>query len=370
MTRIVLAGGGTAGHTSPLIAVAQALQELRPNVQLTCVGTPKGLESRVIPAAGLGLRMIPPVPLPRKPTPDLLKVPFRLKQAVGAAARILRETTAAVVVGFGGYVSMPVYLAAKRAGIPVVVQEQNAVPGLANRVATRFAAATLTSFPGTPLPGAQCLGLPLRAGLTELARDGRESRREAAAQTFGLDPMLPTLLVSGGSQGARSINQAVFGARDDLLGLGVQILHVLGPKNMTPDLVAIHDSKTGAGYHPIGFVEDMAVAYAGADLMVARSGAGTVAETATVGLPTIFVPLPHGNGEQAKNVGQLIAADAGVLIPDAELNPGKLREAVLQLIDDPDTLNRMGRKAAELFQPGAAERVARVVLEVAGGGTK
>jgi UDP-N-acetylglucosamine--N-acetylmuramyl-(pentapeptide) pyrophosphoryl-undecaprenol N-acetylglucosamine transferase len=366
---VVLAGGGTAGHTSPLIATAQALEALHPGVQLTCVGTPKGLEKQVIPAAGLTLRMIPPVPLPRKPTPDLLKVPFRLRTAVRQAGKILAEAKAQVVVGFGGYVSLPVYLAAKRRRIPVVIHEQNAVPGLANRVAARFAAATLVSFPGTPLPGAQLTGLPLRAQVSELARAGRTTLREQAAQNYELDPGMPVLLVSGGSQGARSINQATLGMREDLLSTGVQILHVLGPRNMADEIVPVTDPKTGASYRPLGYVDDMAQAYAAADLMVARSGAGTVAETAAVGLPCVFVPLPHGNGEQARNAAPLIEADVGVLINDSELSPQLLRWQVLDLLDDSDRLAQMGRRAAELLAPGAAERVARIVLGVVEGST-
>lgn len=364
MVNVVLAGGGTAGHTSPLIATAEQLSIADPGGSLICVGTAKGLETRVIPEAGLTLELIPPVPLPRQLNVNLLKVPARLIGAVRAASQILRRARADVVIGFGGYVSMPVYLAARHAHIPVVVHEQNALPGLANRVAARFAAAVLTTFPGTGLPHAQRVGLPVRAAIAELAQQGRAGRRAAARAAFGLRVDQPVLLVSGGSSGARSINESLLAARDELLAQGVQIVHVLGLKNFHDDQT-VTDSATGAGYHPLAYVDDMASAYAAADLMLARSGAGTVVETAVVGLPAIMVPLPIGNGEQARNAEPLVAADAAVLIADDELSGEGLVQQVVPLIKDPDRLARMGESAQRVMPAGAAERVADVVLQEA-----
>ena len=294
MAHVVLAGGGTAGHTSPLIATAERIARADASGSVVAVGTPKGLETTVVPAAGLRLELIPPVPLPRSLTVDLLKVPWRLVDSVRQARRILSREKADVAVGFGGYVSLPVYLAARTMGVPVVIHEQNALPGLANKVAARFARLVAVSFPDTPLPGAQYLGLPLRSSIAEL---DVEARRGEARVGFGLDADRPTLLVSGGSQGAQSINTATLGARAELLAAGIQILHVLGPKNISDADVVVTDDTTGARYVPLGYVDAMEDAYAAADLMVGRSGAGTVMETAAVGLPVVFVPLPHGNGE-------------------------------------------------------------------------
>ncbi|GAE72502.1 UDP-N-acetylglucosamine-N-acetylmuramyl-(pentapeptide) pyrophosphoryl-undecaprenol N-acetylglucosamine transferase [Cutibacterium acnes JCM 18916] len=284
MVNVVLAGGGTAGHTSPLIATAMALQERGATV--SCIGTPRGLEGRVIPEAGLQLDMIPPVPLPRTVNADLFKVPARLAGAVRKAGEVLQRRQTDVVVGFGGYVSLPAYLAARRAKIPVVIHEQNAVPGLANKIAARFAVFVGTAFPDTPLPKARFVGMPLRSQITDLADASGQARAERCARAradLGLDINRPTLLVSGGSQGAVAINEAVVAARTRLLADGVQILHVLGPKNIR-GATRITDELTGASWLPMGYVDDMASAYAAADLMVARSGAGTVVETATVGL--------------------------------------------------------------------------------------
>ncbi|WP_098462115.1 undecaprenyldiphospho-muramoylpentapeptide beta-N-acetylglucosaminyltransferase [Propionicimonas paludicola] len=359
---IILAGGGTAGHTSPLIATAERLRELS-DVDLLCIGTPKGLESRVIPAAGLELALIPPVPLPRRITPALFSVPGRLGRAVAEAGAILRRHQAEVVVGFGGYVSLPVYLAAWRAKLPIILHEGNAVPGLANRVAARFTPWVATTFPNTALPHAQQVGLPVRAAIAGL---DRAAGRSAACAQFGLPADGPVLLVSGGSQGARSLNQAVIGARTALLAAGISILHVLGPANLTEETVAVVDPDTGAGYRPVGYVDEMGQAYAAADLMVGRSGAGTVMETAMIGLPTIFVPLPHGNGEQARNADFLIQAEAGLLVPDAELTAVGLTALVTELFADPQRLAAMSATCSELAPSGAADALARLVLRVAG----
>ena len=361
---IVLAGGGTAGHTSPLIATAQQLQRLAPEARLLCVGTPRGLETRVIPDAGLELALIPPVPLPRRLTPELFAVPGRLRQAVRQAGDILRRHSANVVVGFGGYVSMPVYLAARRAGLPIVIHEQNAVPGLANRVAARFTRHVAVSFPDTKLPHARYLGLPVREAIAGL---DRTAAAPAARQAFGLGGELPVLLVSGGSQGARSINTALAGAADALLAAGINVLHVLGTANFTDDLVDRRDAVTGAVYRPLAYVDAMEQAYAAADLMVGRAGAGTVMETAMVGLPTVFVPLPHGNGEQARNSRFLVEADAGVLVADADLTPGLLAETVIGLVRQPGRLATMGQTCRRLVPSGAAQELARLVLQVGEG---
>lgn len=355
---IVLAGGGTAGHTSPLIATAQQLARLAPEARLLCVGTPRGLENQVIPAAGLELALIPPVPLPRRLTVDLLRLPGRLWDAVGQATDILRRHRADVVAGFGGYVSLPVYLAARRAKLPIVLHEQNAVPGLANRVAARFTEHVAVSFPQTALPHARYLGLPVRQ---EIAGLDRGTAAAAARAGFDLPAQGPVLLVSGGSQGARSINTALAGALDGLLAAGVSVLHVLGQANLTDDLVA-RDHAGGAAYRPLAYVAAMEDAYAAADLMLGRSGAGTVMETALVGLPTIFVPLPHGNGEQSRNAGFLVRAEAAVLVADAELTPPKLTDIVLGLVRDPGRLAAMSARCRELVPTGAAEALAHLVL--------
>lgn len=352
--RVLLAGGGTAGHTSPLLATADALRRLAPDSVLTCLGTPRGLENRVVPEAGYPLELIPPVPLPRSLTPDLARVPGRLRAAVKATHEVLDRVAPDVIVGYGGYVSMPVYLAARRHRVPVVVHEQNAVPGLANRAGARRARRVAVSFPGTPLPRAEYVGLPIRTLISTL---DRPARRAEARSFFGLDPDRPTLLVTGGSQGARRINEAVSGAATALGAAGVQVLHVVGPTGEAAP------GPTDAPYVVEGFVDRMDLAYAAADLVVCRAGANSVTEAAAVGLPAVFVPLPHGNGEQVQNARPVVDAGGGLLVDDAALTLEWIAATVPSLLADAARLEAMGRAAAGLVRRDADERLARIVLE-------
>ncbi|MCW2810709.1 MAG: murG [Friedmanniella sp.] len=357
---VVLAGGGTAGHTSPLIATAHELARLRPDARITAVGTARGLEVTVVPAAGLTLELVPPVPLPRRPSVDLALVGPRLVRSVAAAVEILRRVEADVVLGFGGYVSTPIYLAARRLGVPIVLHEQNALPGLANKLAARLTRHVFTSFPDTPLPHARYIGLPLRRGITDL---DRAAAAPAARSGFGLDPDRPTLLVSGGSQGAMSINRAVLGARERLLAQGIQVLHVLGPKNLTAETVEVADPSTGARYRPLAFVEQMEQAYAAADLMLGRCGASTVLESAALGLPAVFVPYPHGNGEQARNAQIVVRAGGGLLLADADCTPDWVGREIDALFDDPVRLPAMTAALHGVAKTDAATVLARATLE-------
>jgi UDP-N-acetylglucosamine--N-acetylmuramyl-(pentapeptide) pyrophosphoryl-undecaprenol N-acetylglucosamine transferase len=352
--RVLLAGGGTAGHTSPLIATADALQRLEPDVEITCLGTPRGLENRVVPEAGYALELIPSVPLPRKPGADLLRVPTRLRGAVRATYDVLDRVRPDVVVGYGGYVSMPVYLAARRRKLPVVVHEQNALPGLANKVGARVARRVVVSFPDTPLPRAEYVGLPIRRMISTL--DRAALRAEARAH-FGLDADRPTLLVTGGSQGARRLNQSVAGSARALADAGVQVLHVVGPQGeATPE-------QTDVPYVTVPFVDRMDLAYAAADLVVCRAGASSVTEAAAVGLPAVFVPLPIGNGEQEHNARPVVDAGGALLVADGALTPEWVSATVPALATDPQRLASMGAAAAALIPRDADEQLARIVLE-------
>ena len=358
--RALLAGGGTAGHTSPLLATADALRRLDPDAEITCLGTPRGLETRVVPEAGYPLELIAPVPMPRRPNADLLRLPARLRGAVRDAALVLERTRAEVVLGFGGYVSMPAYLAARRRGVPIVLHEQNAVPGLANKAGARLARRVAVSFPDTPLPKAEYVGLPLRA---MIARLDRAALRAEGRRYFVLDPDRPTLLVTGGSQGARSLNQAVSGAASALAGAGVQVLHVVGPQGEASP------APSEVPYTVVPFVDRMDLAYAAADLVLSRGGANSVIEAAAVGLPGVFVPLPHGNGEQEHNARPVVEAGGGVLLDDADLTSAWVASHVPALATDPARLAAMSSAASGLVPRDADEKLARIVLEVAGAAT-
>jgi UDP-N-acetylglucosamine--N-acetylmuramyl-(pentapeptide) pyrophosphoryl-undecaprenol N-acetylglucosamine transferase len=355
MTRtVLLAGGGTAGHVSPLLAVADALRRTAPDLEVLVLGTDEGLEARLVPAAGYELLTIPKVPFPRRPDGSALRFPGRFLRTVAAVRTILAEREVAAVAGFGGYVCPPAYLAARRARLPLTVHEANARPGLANRLGARSAAHVLTAFPGSALPRARHVGMPMRTAVSGL---DRPTARAAARARLDLDPARPVLLVTGGSLGAQSLNAALAGAAADLVAAGVQVVHVTGT-GKSVDLPA-----DLADYRVVEYVDAMEDVYAAADLVVCRAGAGTVSELSAVGLPAVYVPLPVGNGEQALNARPVVDADGALLIDDADFTADTVRSVVLPLVTDPDRLAALSA-AAERFGIRDADRtVADAVLQ-------
>ena len=352
---VVLAGGGTAGHIEPALALADALRRQDPTVGITALGTERGLETRLVPERGYELALIPAVPLPRKPTPELITVPGRLRGTIKAAEQILERTKADCVVGFGGYVALPGYLAAKRLGVPIVVHEANARPGLANKIGSRYTKHVAVATPDSKLRHARYIGIPLRRSVATL--DRLAVRAEARAG-FGLDANLPTLLVTGGSQGARRLNEVVETIAPALQRSGVQVLHAVGPKNELPQ----PDNMPGMPpYVPVSYLDRMDLAYAAADMMLCRAGAMTVAELSAVGLPAAYVPLPIGNGEQRLNAQPVVKAGGGLLVDDAELTPEWIQQNVLPVLTNPHRLHEMARAAAEFGRPDADELLVGMV---------
>lgn len=364
--RALLAGGGSAGHVSPLLALAECLLRRDPASQIAVLGTAHGLEARLVPERGYPLHLVPKVPMPRRPGSDLLRLGPRLGDAVEAAGAALDETGADVVVGFGGYVCPPAYLAARRRRVPIVIHEQNPLPGLANRLGARLTPYVATTFADTPLPHAVQTGLPLRreiGDLAALAPAARAERRRAARAALGLDADRTTLLVTGGSLGAQRLNDTFGVASGDLRAAGVQVLHVSGAGK------SVDVPPAGPGDPPylvLPYVDRMADAYAAADLVVCRSGASTVCELATVGLAAAYVPLPIGNGEQRLNAEPVVAGGGGLLVADAACTAGWVRETLLPLLADPAAVAAMGVAAARFVAPDADERLADLVLTAAG----
>jgi UDP-N-acetylglucosamine--N-acetylmuramyl-(pentapeptide) pyrophosphoryl-undecaprenol N-acetylglucosamine transferase len=356
--RVLLAGGGSAGHTSPLLATADALRRLDPATEVTCLGTREGLEARLVPEAGLPLEYVPRVPLPRRPSADLLRTPTRLRAARSAALEVVDRIRPDVVVGFGGYVSVPAYLAARSRGLPIVVHEGNAIPGVANKLGARMTTHVATSFPDTVLPHGTLTGLPIRRLISTM---DRAALREEALSTFGLRADLPVLMVTGGSQGAARINGAVSGAATDLAAAGVQVLHIVGPK---------HELSVAAGEVPyvvLNYVDRMDLAYAAADAVLCRSGSNTVTEVSGVGLPAIYVPLPIGNGEQSLNARPVIDAGGGLMVADAALTPEWVAASVPALLTDAARLAEMGAAARGTIPLDADEKLARMILDAGTG---
>jgi len=376
ISSIVLAGGGTAGHVNPLLSVADEIRRRNPEAKILVLGTEEGLEADLVPARGYELRPIPRVPLPRRPSLDFLRLPARLQQAIKASREAIDEIDAQAVVGFGGYVSTPAYLAAHRIPrhwleehreVPVVVHEGNARPGIANRIGARWARRVATTFPTTQLRGGRWIGLPLRSEIVELAeqreRDPRAAR-EAAAAELGLDPDLPTLVVSGGSTGALSVNAAVAGAAKDLLDAGIQVLHLTGKGKDAPvreALAKLGDDVDVSRYHVREYLSQMQLALACADLVVARAGAGMVCELAALGLPAVYVPLPIGNGEQKLNATPLVEAGGGLLVSDDDFTAAWVREHIPALMNDAERLAAMSEAAREQGRPTAAAELVDMI---------
>jgi UDP-N-acetylglucosamine--N-acetylmuramyl-(pentapeptide) pyrophosphoryl-undecaprenol N-acetylglucosamine transferase len=358
---VVLAGGGTAGHVEPAMAVADALTALDPRVRITALGTHRGLEVSLVPQRGYHLELITPVPLPRKPTGDLVRLPARVRRAVRQTRAVFDDVGADVVVGFGGYVALPAYLAAWHR-VPVVIHEANASAGLANRVGARWARRVLAAVPDCGLRHDDVVGVPLRAAIAGLDRDAWRARARAH---FGFADDARVLLVFGGSQGAQSINVAVAAAAKDLAAVGISVLHAHGPKN-TLDLPEPADGDPA--YVAVPYLERMDLAYAAADLAICRSGAMTVAEVSAVGLPAVYVPLPIGNGEQRLNALPVVEAGGGLLVDNAQLTPGYVAHTVVDLLTDAPRLRAMTAAAARIGHRDAAARVAQVALDIANSG--
>jgi UDP-N-acetylglucosamine--N-acetylmuramyl-(pentapeptide) pyrophosphoryl-undecaprenol N-acetylglucosamine transferase len=354
--RVVVAGGHSAGHIEPAMNFADALRRLEPTAEITALGTVRGLDTTLIPARGYPLELIPPVPLQRRLNRALLSTPARLRDAVRAAGAVLDKVGAEVVVGFGGYVAMPAYLAARRRDVAIVVHEANARPGVANRAAARMTVHVFTASPGVRLAHATSIGVPLRPSIANL---DRAALRSEARARFGLDADGPVLLVTGGSQGARAINWAVSGAAQALRKAGVQVLHITGPQNVV-DVVGVESPP----YVAVPFVDEMQYAYAAADFVVCRSGAMTCAELGAVGLPAVYVPLPLRGGEQRLNAEPIAAAGGAVIVDNDEFTPDWVEANLLPIITDPARVEAMSAAATRAGARHADVVLAKHVLSV------
>ncbi|WEK14155.1 MAG: UDP-N-acetylglucosamine--N-acetylmuramyl-(pentapeptide) pyrophosphoryl-undecaprenol N-acetylglucosamine transferase [Candidatus Microbacterium phytovorans] len=347
----LLAGGGTAGHVNPLLAVADGLRRRDPGADVLVLGTREGLETRLVPDRGYELLFVDKVPFPRRPDAAAAQFPARFRRAIAQVRGHIRERGVDVLVGFGGYASAPAYVAARRERIPFVVHEANAKPGLANILGARAAAGVGTVFEGTPLRRSKVVGMPLRREIVDL---DRAARREAAAASFGLDPSRPVLLVFGGSLGARRINEAVAGGWSAVTDAGWQILHAAGERNELVD-------PGHPDYRVVPYLDRMADAFAVADAIVSRAGAATVSEISALGIPAVYVPYAVGNGEQALNAAAAVRAGAAKLIPDADFDAERLRADVVPLLQDPEALGRMRDRAAGVGTLRGTENVISMI---------
>lgn len=361
----MVAGGGTAGHLFPVLAVARALvRRGHEPATIELVASRRGGEGEVLAESGFPHVLLPGRGLRRSAAPADLAVNLRavadLGRAAWSALRLMRAWRPAVVVTVGGYASAPAGLAAVVLGIPLVLVNTDAVPGLAHRLLARWASASAVAFPATPLPHAVVTGTPVRPEMAEVRRDS--AGRETARRALGIPEGRDVVAVVGGSLGAQRLNEAVADAarrwrdRKDLA-----VHHVVGRRNWEAPMGAPPDSD-GLWYRRVPFEEQMATLYQAADLVVARAGAMTVGELALAGVPALLVPLPGApRDHQTANARVLVEAGAAELLADPDCTGERLSERVQALLDDPARRGAMAAATSGLARGDAADRVAEVV---------
>jgi UDP-N-acetylglucosamine--N-acetylmuramyl-(pentapeptide) pyrophosphoryl-undecaprenol N-acetylglucosamine transferase len=326
--KIVFAGGGTAGHIEPALAVARLWRQTHPDDNLQFIGTVSGLENQLVPAAGFKLSLIPKVVIPRKLSAKFLKVPFTLASSIFAARKLLNG--ADLLIGFGGYVSAPAYLAARSLSIPFVVHEANARPGFANRLGARLSSYCAIAQPvkSGALQSALVTGIPLRedvaSALVESAGDWTGGRARAKS-ALGFSSTEPLVLAFFGSQGSVALNKVIAQSLPSLLANGSQLLHAVGKLNALPPMQE--------RYKSTAYIEEMATAYLAADLIISRSGAISCSEINALGKYALFIPLPIGNGEQSFNSNSLISQGRAEVLQQNQFTSAWLASNINRLLN-------------------------------------
>jgi len=358
--RVILAGGGTGGHVIPALAIAHELRT-RHAAEIVFIGTARGIETRLVPAAGYELRLIEAGPLKKVSLATRLKTLAALPRALVESRRIISRFRPGVVIGVGGYASGPAMLAAAVAGVPTLVFEPNRTPGLANRLIGVMASAAAVQFEQTCRYFANCrvTGVPVRPAFFDVSRNPRPEGHSGAGAPA------PVLLVFGGSQGAHAINLAVWESLPVMAAAvpGIHIIHQTGERDYNAAQAAYLHSGISAEVFP--FIQDMSQAFARADLLLCRAGASTVAEVTAAGKAAIFVPFPHAaDDHQRRNAEALADAGAGVMVLENRLTPERLGEAVCSLLGAPARLAEMSARARQLGRPDAAAEIARMAVRL------
>ena len=355
--RVLISGGGTGGHLFPAIAVAQALSRKDPDGRILYVGRRGGMEEKIVPGYGIPLKSIVAAKLDMEELWRNWPVPFVIPRALFQSGRIINEFHPDVVLGTGGYVSAPLILAAAGFRVPIVLQEQNYLPGRATRLLSRVARVVATTYPesaGYLKSKTVVTGTPVRTDFWRRRTDlpGRPG----------------VLLVLGGSQGAHRINESVAQALPDLVGkLGLEVWHQTGERD-ADQMRSLTATLAGPGrdrYHPFSFSADLAQLVYTADLVLGRAGAGTISEVSAAGIPMVLVPGRFGGGHQQLNVGPYEHAGAATVIPDVELSGARLLTELTSIVDDPARYRKMVEAMRGLGRPYAAEEVVRLLHEAA-----
>lgn len=352
---VLIMAGGTGGHVFPALACAREFQAR--GYQVHWLGTPRGIENRLVPEAGLPLHLIHVGGLRGKGLKALLKAPFEIAGALWQAHRVVRELQPVCVLGMGGYVTGPGGLAARLARVPLIIHEQNAVAGTANRALAHFAQRICEAFPGTFPASAKrrTTGNPVRSEVFAIPQRAPLLGRPA------------NLLVLGGSLGAEPLNKLVPAALSHLLEAErPAVVHQTGAAHA--DITKDRYDQAGVKAHVVPFIEDMAGAYDWADLVICRAGALTISELAAAGLPSFLVPLPHAiDDHQSRNAEFLAREGAAILLPQANTDAALLADQLNEVLMQPQRLEAMGVAARTLAKPNATREVVDICLEVAHG---
>jgi UDP-N-acetylglucosamine--N-acetylmuramyl-(pentapeptide) pyrophosphoryl-undecaprenol N-acetylglucosamine transferase len=355
--RAILAGGGTGGHVIPALAIANELKKSY-GAEVLFIGTARGIENRLVPAAGYALQLVRVGALKNVSLMTRVRTAFDLPRAVWDASRMLNEFAPDVVIGVGGYASGPAMLAAVVKHIPTLAFEPNVVPGFANRVVARFVSGAAVHFEETAkyFRHAEVTGVPVRQAFFEIPVQSNRKRGGT-----------PTVLVFGGSQGAHAINEAMIRCLPELRrqAPGIHIIHQTGELDYNDALAAYRGLDESV--EVFKFIENMPAAFARADLVVCRSGASTVAEITAAGKPAIFVPFPRAaDDHQRVNAEALARSGAAVVVEESRLEGVWLAETIAALLGDPRRLELMSKAARELAHPDAARDIAVMAARVAG----
>lgn len=368
--RVLLTGGGTGGHVYPALVTAEEIKLLAPGAEFLYVGTQRGIEARLVPAHGIQFATVYALGLMGKRSIDAVRGMVAILRGYREATQLIRRFRPHVVLGTGGYVTAPVILAAYRHRVPVVIQEQNVLPGMANKVLSRCAAAVAIPFPAarsgfTRARRLVVTGNPVRRAVMDA--DPAASRRQ-----LGFNEQRPLVLVVGGSSGALTLNRAAV----ELIttgGLCAQLLLVTGPRYFELIRTQLHDAGLDEekllerGIRVVAYMEQMELALAAATIVVARAGATTIAEITARSLPSVLIPSPNvAHNHQQLNAEQLARAGAARIVPDHACNGQRLHAELRKLLDDEHRLQAMGRAAKTLARPAAGQDLANLVLEIAG----
>jgi UDP-N-acetylglucosamine--N-acetylmuramyl-(pentapeptide) pyrophosphoryl-undecaprenol N-acetylglucosamine transferase len=371
--RVIITGGGTGGHLYPALAVAGLLRDSDPQVEVLFVGTGEGLESTVVPGAGYPFRQVEAVKWPRKISPRIFSAFLSLGKGYLQGLKIIREFYPSAVFATGGYVSVPLGLAAAREGVPLFLHEQNSVPGMANKLLARWARAIFTTFP-VPKGAFPAKARLIHSGLP-VRKEVLTAERSEGLRYFDLDENAFTLLVTGGSRGARRINQVMQDIYREIAAgkisfEGIQVIHLTGKdeyKTYCHGLAKIGISSAKIGKLVIKpYLEEMEYALAAADLVVSRAGAATLAEITARGIPAILVPYPFATGDhQHHNARMLEKEGAAILIKESELTPDKLLKEIIRIARDPLLQRSLAERSLRLGRPEACKVIVAALLQAA-----